>query len=575
MTETHQRLILRVVPQGPLLLGGWSGDSTADVASARRATVQGERFFVPGSALRGAMRLAFEQVLRGAGLPACAPSGAPGAGGACDCRVCRLFGKVGQSGLVQIGAAELAAESRGELQPMLRYGVALDRYTGSVAEHRLFQQRVAMPVGDVELHAELSFTRRPTAAELEDLRLAASLVESIGRGSGRGLGRVQVDVAEGRRPAAARPVGGEDPSALVLWLEPLAPFHVGNGRSRPFFLATEGYVPGAAVRGAIGTSLAVAGEEGAPEFRRLLGLDGQVGASFGDALPCRPGQATIRPRSAVRCRGCRKTSHAPLWEAMVGSEAGVASGVLFPKHGRCLHCGERTAPVEPLLSLPRRLWTRVAIDRHTAAAADQRLHAMEVVDPAAMEAAAGSVGLRCEVRGLDASSAALLARLHGLELQIGHGRGVGLGRMRVRCEPAPQDVDVEERRRRIDGKLAALRAPRSSSSGGWTILMATGPWTRECGGEHPLVGSPEARWERCYPVRGVVSGFDLLLQKERQRRWAWLPGTVFVYRHDVAPAASWLRDLVAVGQRGSGPGACRGEGRFEVNPSVFLQEVES
>ena len=113
-----KRHFLRVIPRAPMLIGGWSTDATADGASAhRQGHAKAIEYFVPGSALRGALRLAFEQVLRGAGQQGCAPEARSRGGAACSCRVCRLFGNVGRQGLVMIGPAICLEQQGGNLLP--------------------------------------------------------------------------------------------------------------------------------------------------------------------------------------------------------------------------------------------------------------------------------------------------------------------------------------------------------------------------------------------------------------------------------------------------------------------------
>ena len=471
-----------------------------------------------------------------------------------------------------IGPAICLEQQRGNLLPSVRHGVSIDRHTGSAADQRLYQHRVAVPAGDPVLRAELSFSRMPLAEELADLRLAASLVQGLGSGLARGLGQVALELLEESEPVRPRPsVLDRKAASLVLRLTPLTPFHIGIGRSRPFFLPCNDHVPGGAVRGAVGTALAALGFEAEPGFRKICGLDGHSGALFGDAVPFLDGSHPVQPRTRLRCRACRWTaSH--LVNSLAAIERGASSvRSLFAQHGRCPKCGERTQAVEPYEVLPRRLWTRVSLDRHTASAADQQLHAMEVVDLWEHS----SVRMRSEIRGLDDESRGLLARLHEREILVGHGRGVGLGRMRVSLEQSPVLPDAVKRSRKLHDAVAAQCKGAPAPSISWVVLLLTGPWTRACGGEHPMQGRQGVELLRCHPVRGVVSGFDVVVGRERQRHHAWMPGTVFVYRVAEKPTAAWLQHLQEEGLAGHGPGAVRGEGRFEVNPEVCWQEEKS
>lgn len=569
MNTTIHRLKVRV--RSPLQIGGWSMD---DVADGRSATVSdGDRteFFVTGSALRGAMRLALEQVLRGAGERGCEPRSGAGDVATCACRVCRLFGNVGTAGVVQVGPARLSS-TVSDLAPELRHGVAIDRYTGSASDSRLFQQRVASPIGEPELVAVLSFTRAPTAEELGDLALAARLVESVGSGASRGLGSVSVELEAVDTPATKPVTTKRDAHGVVLCLLPETPFHVGSERNRSFYLPSLGHVPGGTLRGAVCTALAALGAESGPDADAFSHLTSDSGASFGDALPGREGMAPIAPRSQRECRSCGRRTSQPFLQSLAAIAAGAsAPHDLFPEHGRCPKCGGRTRPVEPFDSLPRRLWTRVALDRHTRSAADQRLHTMELVD---VWSGSEQLRLRAEVRVDHPGAAALVALLHDRIVTVGHGRGVGLGRMRVRVEPLPATPDSTRRSKGLQDAVAALRRGDATPPGWFTVCVLTGPWTRSCGADHPLADDPAARLIAAHPLRGTVSGFDLEVGRERQRRHAWLPGSVFAYQLPSPPSADWLTTRRQRGLSGNGPGAVRGEGRFDLDPETTWQEPQ-
>jgi hypothetical protein len=293
-------------------------------------------------------------------------------------------------------------------------------------------------------------------------------------------------------------------------------------------------------------------------------------AGFGDAVPALEGRPAVRPRSTHECRTCGRLATHVLAERLAAAAASVAPAIAFSQHGRCSKCGGKLRPVEPFAALPRRLWTRVALDRHTASAAEGQLHTLEVIDP---DGLSGGLRLRCEVRGAGPEAAALLHGLHGQRVAIGHGRGVGLGRMRVCVEPLPRTPDIAARVVRLHDAVRHVAGTSASVEAQWAALMLTGPWTRACGGEHPLWADSDAELVAAFPLRGVVAGFDLQANAERAPRHAWLPGSVFAYRFAAERPAAWWRDLQAQGLAGVGPGAVRGEGRFELNPDLCLEEA--
>src|SRR3954451_23376054 len=107
---------LEIHLRGPLLVAGDASALGADLATARR--FDGERFvpYIPATALRGAVRLQLEALLRGAGRSAVGPYPLDDAGGAVDLdnTVARLFGYSGPKD-----------ERTGALEGQLRFGDAL------------------------------------------------------------------------------------------------------------------------------------------------------------------------------------------------------------------------------------------------------------------------------------------------------------------------------------------------------------------------------------------------------------------------------------------------------------------
>lgn len=210
-------LVLR--PRTPLLIkAGRSGEEAIDptlpdmsFVRTRRADQAEEEVYIPGSSLRGVLRSHAEKLLRSVvETLACDPT-QTGRGGrlgkACfagesntaelagttayleSCYACRLFGNTALAGRVRVGDLYVSPEQA----PLLtrRYGVAIDRVTGAVAQGPF----------EIEILTDARFGGRLTVRNftLGQLGLiAAALLDlgdglvPLGYGKSRGLGRVEV-----------------------------------------------------------------------------------------------------------------------------------------------------------------------------------------------------------------------------------------------------------------------------------------------------------------------------------------------------------------------------------------------
>lgn len=214
---------LRLQPRTPLLVkAGRSGEEALDPTLPDMSFVRTNRpdraepeVYLPGASLRGVLRSHAEKLLRSvrAGL-ACDPT-QTGEGGhlgkACfagqantekidgpeaynrSCHACRLFGNTALAGRARVGDLYLD----GSRAPLLerRYGVAIDRVTGAVAQGPF----------ELEILTDAVFTgqlnvRNFTLGQLG--LLAAALLDlsdglvPMGYGKSRGLGRVKLTFDE-------------------------------------------------------------------------------------------------------------------------------------------------------------------------------------------------------------------------------------------------------------------------------------------------------------------------------------------------------------------------------------------
>jgi CRISPR-associated protein Csm3 len=223
-------LTLRLCPQTPLLIkAGRSGEEALDptlpdmsFVRTRRADRQEPEIYIPGASLRGVLRSHAEKLLRSIKPElACDPTKTGSGGGssgaysmlerACfaresntdkidgpeahqkSCYACKLFGNTVLAGRVRVG--DLYQDPA--YTPLLerRYGVAIDRVTGAVAQGP-FELEI---LTDGWLEGRL-VVRNYTLGQFG--LLAGALLDlsegllPLGYGKSRGLGRVEVRIQE-------------------------------------------------------------------------------------------------------------------------------------------------------------------------------------------------------------------------------------------------------------------------------------------------------------------------------------------------------------------------------------------
>lgn len=602
-----KRLTIVVQPDdAALLVGGLSSPRHGGHrATARDAD---ERPVIPASALRGALRLELERLLEAKEVAACSANREADPDRACDCPVCRLFGReAGTTGSLRLEDARLATDDDSSLlRP--RVGVSRKRRR-AVDQHLLFAETTRVldgkKAGEVfRARASLVPQGPDGAAGLEEdlskLKAACRALRFLGSGRAQGLGWVTCRLEEepeqpshnepGRERSGVQAEvsrSSEREVSLRFRFEAQAPLHLGLGRPVGAYQPSRDFAPGSTVRGALAYALLeqqLARPED-PRFQRLFPKDedSRSGARFGSA----------RAEGHVPCltrRKCRPGDH--VFDDLVtevirrrAAEHSVALALSAPcpepecKAVKALPWAYRGKQAAP----ERRVHTRTALNRRTLTAMDQKLFSIEVLDP--------PVHLVARVSGLDAETAELLSRLDGTDLWLGGKRSQGLGRCRVSVE-----VDEEPE---ADAARQACEVLRGALAAGWKTLREAAPELREellSANEMPVAVVLSEPWRpKDEPLgetlaRGPLSGFkplasfvalteegrfgarearrwgasDQVLQGEQPPESVAAPGSVYVYAVDRATFDSELTGWVRNGRRGAGVQAELGWGRFVV-----------
>jgi CRISPR/Cas system CSM-associated protein Csm3 (group 7 of RAMP superfamily) len=613
--------LLEITVHGHLLVaGGQASESGADLATARRLVEGSLVPYIPATALRGAIRIQLEALLKGggydhevvepypfdveAGKEPADPEGA----------VSRLFGFSGRTGSRK-GSAEGALRfsdalpvdvARAGSAFRVRPGVELENFTSTAEDHKLFFREVAEVSSEplvFQAHLTVVEPAKLRDKDLDYLRIAVEATDAIGAGKAKGGGEVSIRWIEGDSPVEVQ-VQGDPATAtrarLVLTLA--EPAHFGDGGPYGNHHATRSFIPGATVRGAIAWSLlrndrATAEEDG---FKALF-LDGSP-ASFGDALLVHDSEAepllfsaTARKRRGAK-HELRNVLPAELARQRVNESLGASGSYLRADDGE-----GRFDPLEarPAEGLVRQTRTRVSIDRWTGTAAASRLFSIEQLEPVLFPGKLEkSVPARFVswIEGLTPAAARLLAKLSGATVLIGAGRKHGLGLVKVEVRFASDSKpDAAQQVRRFAASVETLAADLARRAGcEWApapdgrlplVLVSLSdyvPTGKDI--DHPLAEAPLAGLgleisgpDRRFLHPGVSGGYDQRPEGHAPLK-DLLPGvgagSVFVYSLAEAGLQSALDRLLPVLRRGVGQRVDSGCGRFGLFEPESVKESE-
>jgi RAMP superfamily len=458
--------VLEITVRGHLLVaGGQASEAGAHLTTARRRH-QGQLVpYIPATALRGAIRIQLESLLKGAGRgaevvePYVAEGQEPFDPGSTVARIFGFSGPAGKrngsgEGAVRLGDALPVNPDRAAAALQVRPGVELEDFTATAEDKKLFFREVA------EISAEALVFRAALAVvgglddqDLELLQIAAETTDSIGAGKAKGGGEVSIRwIAEGSSPAA-RVTG--DPSTATrarLLFTLVEPAHFGDGGPYGNHHATRTYIPGATVRGAVAWTLLRNGRIKAEEDAFQALFLGVAAGSFGDALLVADAESEPDLFSAT-ARQRRGVKH-DVQNILVPELARQRINELLVVRGQYLRADDgdlRFDPFEEARSargLVRHTRTRVSLDRWTGTAAAGRLFSIEQIDPyLSVENDRNAIPARFVswVEGLTPVTAGLLNQLGGLTVLIGAGRkhGLGLVEVDIRFESDPKVTPAE------------------------------------------------------------------------------------------------------------------------------------
>lgn len=591
---------LEIELQGHLLIaGGRSAGMGVNQAMVCRRTEHGDVPYIPATALRGAVRIQLEALLRGATQAATGPFPKDNLaeGDTFQARdvVARLFGYSGrasdpggsQPGILRFSDALPTDPEQARTRLRVRAGVGIDRYTSSAANQRLFfREECSGSSAPLTFLAELTITGQAQPEDLLFLRNAVTTTHAIGSGKSSGGGAVSIRWIDKEHPVRNRVLGDSRTACRArLVCRLLEPAAFGDGGMIGNHLGTELYLRGSTLRGAIAWALLNANRCKADDdtFKALF-LNEHNPVSFGDGLPVRSQteEGRIRPATRRRPRHQQGVEIDILVDELARHrvnrhlEETNQPHYLRPQYGGYK---QSTLPARETDDLVRRTRTRVALDRYTGTAAPQKLFSYEYIDPwfgtPDENNALVPVRFVSWIENLGPESAKLLARLQHTTLFVGSGRHTGQGQVQVEltfhgaARDAPKtggfaqhlEQKVRELALGLNLTIAAEPAP--------LVLVARSAYLPNRPGDHPLgdwedrYGTPSA----CYRNREKVGGYD---QRPNQGGYfkplyeAVGAGSVFVYQPRPGQDLLLSETVWTALRNGVGKETALGCGRFEL-----------
>jgi len=613
---------LFIALRGPLLIGGRSECLGADLATARDSTGQP---VVPASALKGALRIEAERLLRQTGQVVCdAGTGGQLCPPDAPCAVCQLFGGAHGESKLRISDAYPAQEewhnyfsnrpqSAGPATPSglgysVRTGVSLSRSRRVAAEDLLFFLETVSPafpgqanLPALELVADLMVLRPLSPEEKRLLQGAVLSVRFLGHGKTRGTGWVALRLEEAP-PQQVVASQQPQPDHLVeqgvrLVLMPQEYLRAGARGQLGNTLDTLDFLPGSAVRGAVAAWIARQSPQSwdDPVFKEAF-LDTQP-ACFGDAYPSQSGEVWPVPFSARTCKTypIRPSQEGERhgWRDILLQAAAVEilrqAGWHVVLADRCQECRSELEPLgsghyysydqlrEVKVGGPRELHTKTALNRSRGTAAENRLYSYQALEPGFRQPKDKRLRFYSRVTSVTRQLATWLASLHGQSLLVGGARSRGYGRVRVLVESLPRD-QTEMRAQQLqtlDEALKALLSPFGLEVNDRLfftltlrsdLLLAPAPsLSRLCADMAKNLSLPEdaLRMEKAIAATAVRGGYNTAFGLRKDLWSVVLRGSAFVFSIPASYRAQLLAAVPKLTQQGIG--FCREEGYGQVS----------
>jgi CRISPR/Cas system CSM-associated protein Csm3 (group 7 of RAMP superfamily) len=237
-------------------IGGYSSEVFIDKVTARNSLGIP---IIPASAIKEALRIEFERLLRAVDIYVC-DSSTPET--MCTnennlCLACKLFGGIYNQGKLRFSDAviedgkweEFFKEKKGYTT---RAGIDVSRKIGTVKENMLFDKEIMEPfMENVEFCAAIEHVESLTSEEEEYLKCAVKSLDAIGGEKARELGWIEANIEDDNSPSQTSNKLNPNSNTLLVKLIPKKPIRTSFAKTSTYFYETLSYIPGPTIRGAI------------------------------------------------------------------------------------------------------------------------------------------------------------------------------------------------------------------------------------------------------------------------------------------------------------------------------------
>lgn len=477
---------LKIKVRTSLLVGGYSSKVFIDRVTARSPNGMP---VIPASAIKGALRIELERILRAVNQPVC-DSSSPDS--MCQdegklCPACILFGGLYSEGKLRFYDAKIEDQKWEKFFEKGGYtsraGIGVSRKVGTVKEDFLYEKEIIEPFAETEFNAKIEVLQGLTQNEIKYLKAAVKALDAIGGEKTRGLGWIEAILENEVTAKRTSPISSALTSNTILVkIIPKEPIRISFTKTTAYFYETLDYIPGSAFRGAIAKCI---GESKGYNDSTFLDIFIKAPAIFTNSYPSgrditKRGLPKPIPLSAKTCKtypGFEIAIDKPKEERRHGYKDVLITdfltrlfyeelGISIPLKEKCEYCpsslkelpGYYISPVLRAEEPPRQIMTRIAINRKLSTTKEGVLYSYEAIEPIFEKKSVQPIifiGLIKTGKG-SMNFKDALAKIS--EIELGGRRNVGFGKAEIRFEEFTLDSrnEFQERLEALNQKVGEL-----------------------------------------------------------------------------------------------------------------------
>ena len=247
---------LRIRLKTSLSIGGYTSEVFINKVTARNPL---DIPIIPASAIKGALRIEFERLLKSIKIHTCDSSTPETMCVDKDnlCLACKLFGGINNRGKLRFSDTVLADKEwqeffREKKGYTTRTGVGVSRKIGTAKENMLFDKEIIEPFMEgITFCATIEEVESLTTDERKYFECAVRSLDAIGGEKARGLGWIKASIEENNSPPRTSNKLNLNSDTLLVKLIPEEPIRTSFTKTSTYFYETLGYIPGSTIRGAI------------------------------------------------------------------------------------------------------------------------------------------------------------------------------------------------------------------------------------------------------------------------------------------------------------------------------------